>query len=40
MFAKLPKHIQEQILYYLQTNNFPAAKALRDAWYSGSNVPA
>ena len=34
MFANLPQPIQEQILIYFATNNFPAAKALRDEYIS------
>ena len=32
MFSNLPEHIQHQILSYLETNNFQAAKELRDHW--------
>jgi hypothetical protein len=30
MFINLPEPIQQQILLYLETDNFPAAKALHD----------
>lgn len=32
MVAELPKAIQQQIFYYLQTDNFKAAKQLRDQY--------
>lgn len=32
MFANLPEPIQQQILSYLEVDNFPAAKELRDMW--------
>jgi len=33
MFADLPKGLQEEVLELLQKNNFPAAKALYDAYH-------
>lgn len=40
MFKELPKQIQQQILYYLQTNNFIAAKRLRDAFFNTQSIAA
>jgi len=34
MFADLPKSLQNQILNYLETDNFKAAKQLHDDWIS------
>jgi hypothetical protein len=33
MFADLPKPLQEKVLEHLQKNNFPAAKAIHDAYF-------
>lgn len=32
MFEDLPHFVQKQVLYYLSTDNFTAAKALHDTW--------
>jgi len=32
MLSKVPAEIQKRIVSYLLANNFPAAKALYDAW--------
>lgn len=32
MFTDLPNKIQQQILQFLETDNFLAAKELRDLW--------
>ena len=32
MFHELPQFIQQQILYFLESNNFIAAKKLRDEY--------
>lgn len=32
MFAQLPELIKKEVLYYLQLNDFPKAKAVHDAW--------
>ncbi|MDF3055020.1 MAG: hypothetical protein K0Q74_927 [Gammaproteobacteria bacterium] len=40
MFQELPKYIQQQILSYLESDNFVAAKKLRDSYlasYSPTN---
>ncbi len=33
MFEDLPKSLQEEVLEHLQKNDFPAAKALYDAYH-------
>jgi hypothetical protein len=33
MFAQLPEPIQEQVIRYLEANDFPAAKKLHDDWF-------
>jgi hypothetical protein len=38
MFNELPKKIQEEIMYYLTTNNFAAAKALRDDYINSISL--
>lgn len=38
MLRDLPEFVQDQVLYYLESNNFSAAKSLHDAWMRhGSN---
>ena len=32
MLADLPKSLQQQVLCYLETNNFKAAKKIHDDW--------
>lgn len=32
MFNDLPEHIQQQVLSYLEADNFPAARDLREAF--------
>jgi len=39
MFTDLPQIIQQQILQFLETNNFLAAKELRDSWLKTNNKP-
>jgi hypothetical protein len=36
MFGYLPEAIKQQVLYYLQNDNFPAAKKLYDSWLSNN----
>jgi hypothetical protein len=38
MFGYLPEAIKQQVLYHLQNDNFPAAKAIYDSWLSDNNV--
>ena len=38
MFNILPEDIQNQILYYLETDNFKAAKKIRDAFFEDKLV--
>jgi hypothetical protein len=37
MFANLPHSIQQEILAYLETHNFPAAKQLYDRYKTWSS---
>lgn len=37
MFAELPESIKQQVIRYLQANNFPAAKQLYDDWKSSQS---
>ncbi len=32
MFAELPETLKQDVLFYLNQDNFPKAKALHDAW--------
>ncbi len=32
MFAELPDALKQDVLFYLNQDNFPKAKALHDAW--------
>lgn len=32
MFAQLPDILKKEVLYHLENNNFPKAKAIHDAW--------
>jgi hypothetical protein len=32
MLMELPEPVQKQVIYYLETDNFPAAKRLHDLW--------
>lgn len=34
MFAELPESLQQQVLAYLEANNFRAAKKLHDDWFN------
>lgn len=36
MFANLPIEIQALVTDYLLANNFPAAKAIHDAWFDAN----
>ena len=38
MFCNLPHYIQQQILSYLETNNFIAAKKLKDQYVAALHV--
>jgi len=40
MFNNLPKFIQQQIIVYLEADNFKAAKELRDYWLSQKHAIA
>lgn len=37
MFTQLPEIIKKEVLYYLENNNFPKAKAIHDAWVENNN---
>lgn len=34
MFGYLPEAIKQEVIYYLQNDNFPAAKQIYDSWLS------
>jgi hypothetical protein len=34
MFGYLPEAIKQQVIYYLKTDNFRAAKEIYDTWLS------
>lgn len=34
MFGYLPEAVQQQVIYYLQNDNFRAAKEIYDTWLS------
>lgn len=38
MFGCLPDSIKQQVIYYLQNDNFPAAKQIYDSWLSNHSV--
>ena len=38
MFGYLPEAIKQQVIYYLQNDNFRAAKEIYDTWLSNNNV--
>jgi hypothetical protein len=38
MFGYLPEAVKQQVLFYLQNDNFRAAKELYDSWLSSNYV--
>jgi hypothetical protein len=40
MFGYLPEAVQQQVIYYLQNDNFTAAKQLYDTWLNNSESQA
>lgn len=37
MFESLPETLKQKVLKYLETDNFPAAKAVYDSWHQEKN---
>jgi hypothetical protein len=37
MFTDLPEFLKNEVLFYLESNNFPMAKALYDKWKEKPN---
>lgn len=38
MFAVLPKSLQDQVIHYMQTDNFRAAKELHDDYFNSQDA--
>ena len=38
MFAQLPEPLKQEVLHYLQLNDFPKAKAIHDAWLDSHRI--
>lgn len=39
MFAHLPETLKKEVLYHLEKNDFPKAKAIHDAWIHSHRIP-
>lgn len=40
MFSDLPEFLKNEVLFYLENNDFPMAKALYDGWREKRNQTA